>query len=105
MLIEIEPQEVKNLLDRNEAILIDVREAQELEQFSITNSLHNPLSNFDFGAIPLDTKKKLVFTCAHGIRSNQVAQYLIQEKYISKAYNMKGGISAWSLAGLPDKNL
>ena len=103
MLVEIEPQEIKDMLDRDEAILIDVREAQELAQFSIANSMHNPLSKFDFEAIPQDSEKKLVFACAHGIRSNQIARYLIQEKYISKAYNMKGGMSAWSRAGLPAK--
>jgi rhodanese-related sulfurtransferase len=103
-MVEVNPQEIKQWLDQGQAILIDVREHQELIQFSIPEAVHNPMSHFDIDAIPKDSDKKLVFVCAHGIRSRQVGQYLLHENHVSAAYNMTGGVAAWVQAGLPGNN-
>jgi rhodanese-related sulfurtransferase len=102
--VKVNHQEIKVRLDKELAIPIDVREHQEVTQFSIPETLHNPMSTFDFDAVPSDTDKRLVFFCAHGIRSRQVGQYLLQENWVSAAYNMTGGIAAWKQAGLPRKS-
>ena len=99
-MVEVNPQDVKEWLDQDLAILIDVRESQELVEFSIPGAVHNPMSTFDFDAVPSETDKKLIFACAHGIRSRQVGEYLLQENRISVAYNMTGGVAAWVQAGL-----
>jgi rhodanese-related sulfurtransferase len=88
-------------LAQDSAILIDVREHQELAQFSIPGAIHNPMSAFDFDAVPKEPAKKLVFFCAHGIRSKQVGRYLLEENRVSAAYNMTGGVAAWLQASLP----
>lgn len=103
-MVEVNPLEVKEWLDQDEAILIDVREHQELLQFAIPGAVHNPMSNFDFDAVPDGFDKKVVFVCAHGIRSRQVGMYLLQENRLSDAYNLTGGVAAWSQAGLPKQN-
>lgn len=100
VMVEASALEVKEWLDQGQAILIDVREHQELAQFAISGAVHNPMSNFDFEAVPSETDKKLVFVCAHGMRSRQVGQYLIQEKRVLAAYNLTGGVAAWAQAGL-----
>jgi len=100
VMVEASALEVKEWLDQGQAILIDVREHQELAQFAILGAVHNPMSSFDFEAVPSETDKKLVFVCAHGVRSKQVGQYLIQEKRVSAAYNLTGGVAAWAQAGL-----
>jgi len=100
-MVDANPEEIKGWLDKDEAILIDVREQHELRQFSIPGAMHNPMSRFDFDAVPKNSEKKLVFMCAHGIRSRQVGEYLLQENMISSAYNMAGGVVAWNYAGLP----
>jgi len=101
---EVKPEEVKEWLDKDLAILIDVREHQELAEFSIPGAVHNPMSTFDVDAVPSDTDKRLVFVCAHGMRSRQVGQYLLEEKRVPAAYNMSGGVAAWAQAGLPGNN-
>lgn len=101
---DVNPQDLKKWLDQDLAILIDVREHQELLEFSIPGAVHNPMSTFDFDAIPKDLGKKLVFACAVGIRSRQVGEYLLQENIISAAYNLAGGVAAWSEAGLPGES-
>ena len=99
-MVEIEPQKVKDWLDKDLAVLIDVREQRELTSFSIPGAIHNPLSSFDIDSVPIDTDKRLVFVCAHGIRSRQIGEYLIQANKIPIAYNMLGGVAAWAQAGL-----
>jgi len=101
-MIEIDPETVKTWIDQGEAQIIDVREHQELASYSLAGALHNPMSVFDIEAVPTDGVKKLVFMCAHGIRSFNVGQYLLDNDHISEAYNMTGGIAAWSGAGLPN---
>ena len=103
-MVEVEPQQVKEWLDEDLAILIDVREHQELVMFSIDGAIHNPMSAFDFDAVPSKTDKRLVFVCAQGIRSRQIGEYLLQENKVSEAYNMTGGVEAWAQAGLQKRD-
>lgn len=100
-MVEVEPQQVKEWLENDLAVIIDVREQRELSMFSINGAIHIPMSAFDFDAIPIETDKRLVFVCAQGIRSRQVGEYLLQENKIIEAYNMTGGVAAWAQAGLP----
>ena len=85
MMVEVEPQQVKEWLDEDLAILIDVREHQELIEFSIPGAMHNPMSAFDFDAVPGDTDKRLVFVCALGMRPRQVGEHLLQENKVPAA--------------------
>ncbi len=99
-MIEVDPQTAKDWLDAGEAIFIDVREAQELQEVRIPGALHNPMSAFDPDAVPNDGKK-VVFVCAMGMRSQQVGQYLLNTEKLSEAYNLTGGTSSWAQLGLP----
>jgi len=99
--IEVDPETVKSWIDQGEAQIIDVREDQELASYSLVGALHIPMSMFDVEAVPKDGHKKLVFMCAHGMRSLQVGQYLLDNNHVSEAYNMTGGVAAWAGAGLP----
>ena len=101
-MVEAAPAEVQAWLDNDEAVLIDVREDNELQQARIPNdAVHLPLSRFDPDLVPTDTDKKLVFVCAQGIRSLQAGQYLIENGIISEGYNLPQGIAGWHQAGLP----
>lgn len=100
-LIEVDAETVKKWMDADNAILIDVRETQELEEVRIPGALHNPMSNFDPDAVPAGEAKKLIFICAHGMRSMQVGQYLLNIGKLTEAYNLTGGTSAWAQLGLP----
>jgi rhodanese-related sulfurtransferase len=95
------PQEAYEWHENDQAILIDVREHHEVEKFSIPGALVNPMSSFDITAIPKESGKRLVFFCAHGMRSQQIGQYLLQENIITEAYNMTGGAVSWKNSGLP----
>ncbi len=98
---EISPETVHRWIGDGDAVLVDVREAEELAQARLEEAVHVPMSAFDPELIPVDTEKKVVFICAQGARSEQVGQYVVAQGILKEAYNMAGGLMAWAEAGLP----
>lgn len=98
---EIDAATAKSWLDAGDAVILDVRETPELAEARIADATHNPMSSFDFENIPKEDGKKVVVMCAHGMRSYQVAEYLLRESILNEAYSMSGGIVAWAQAGYP----
>jgi rhodanese-related sulfurtransferase len=98
---EIPPETVHRWVSDGEALLVDVREAEELAQARFKDALHVPMSAFDPGRIPTDSGKKVIFVCAQGLRSAQMGQYMVAEGLLAEAYNLSGGLNAWAEAGLP----
>ncbi len=88
-------------LGNDQAVLIDVREPHEFDAMHIPGAIHIPLSQFDVNALPKGEGKHMVFYCAMGMRSQSVADQLIENNIIDTAVNMVGGIQAWSAAGYP----
>ncbi len=99
--IEIPPETVHRWIGDGEAVLVDVREEDELAQARLEEAVHVPMSAFDLELIPVDTGKKVVFICAQGTRSGQVGQYVVAQGILTEAYNMGVGLLAWAEAGLP----
>ena len=98
---EIAPGTVHRWIGDGEAVLVDVREADELTRARLEEAVHVPMSAFDPELIPVDTGKKVVFICARGARSEQVGRYVVAQGILPEAYNMAGGLIAWAAAGLP----
>ena len=99
--IECNPNELQAWLEEGSAILIDVREDMELSEARIPSAIHLPLSQFDPEQLPQSDGKRIAFLCAHGIRSQQVSEYLIHNGLLNEAFNVTGGVVAWLRAGLP----
>lgn len=98
---DISPETAHAWVAEGEALLIDVREADEVASVRLADAVHMPMSAFDPARIPADTGKKVIFVCARGLRSEQVRQYVLSQGILSDAYNLAGGLAAWSRAGLP----
>lgn len=94
----IAPLDLKEKLDnRDELILIDVREEFEHEDFNIGGMLIPMNTVFEqIEKIPKDTS--VVLYCAKGIRSAMVIQRL-EEKYgYTNLINLSGGMYEWRKA-------
>jgi rhodanese-related sulfurtransferase len=98
---EVDPATAHQWAADGEAIIVDVREQNEIAQAAVNGAVHVPMSSFDPSRIPVDSGKKIVFLCAHGMRSVQVSQHVIANGILNEAYNMTGGLAAWVQAGLP----
>lgn len=92
----IELSEVKRMLDSNEAILIDVREPNELvEDGYIKDSINIPLGTLEERQSELDREKTYITFCAVGGRSMKAAGILSKAGF-KHLYNAKEGMKAWS---------
>ncbi|GGZ44337.1 MULTISPECIES: rhodanese-like domain-containing protein [Asticcacaulis] len=101
-IIDLSAADVKSALDKDEIILIDVREPNELAMGYIDGAVSLPLSAFDPAALPTGDSREMVFYCAAGIRSARVIDYL-QHQGVSVSKHLGGGIQDWVGNGYPLK--
>ena len=81
--------------ERPQPLLLDVREAWELQTASLPAVTHIPMQQIPARVAELDGEREIVAICHHGARSMQVALYL--ERQGLKVHNLAGGIERWSL--------
>lgn len=91
---------LKQWLDHNRVILIDVREPSEYTAERIDGAKLVPLSKLDINQIPFGVGKDIVLQCQTGNRSRQAAQKLLASG-IETVTHLEGGINAWKLRGYP----
>lgn len=91
-------RQVKDWLDRNEIVLVDVRETSEYEVEHIAGALLLPLSSFDPEVFPSIPGKSVVLHCAVGKRSEAAGKMLLKEGH-GDIVHMAGGLDAWKSAG------
>jgi monothiol glutaredoxin len=91
---QIGPGELHSLLAAGLVHLYDVRSPQEREIARIAGStLLDPAVRDQILGLPRDTQ--LVFHCHHGGRSQQAAEYFLDQGF-TRVANLRGGIEAWS---------
>ncbi|MFL2889710.1 MAG: rhodanese-like domain-containing protein [Pelagibacteraceae bacterium] len=105
----ISAKETKNLLEKDEITLVDVRDIRELwKEGTIKNSIHIPRGMLEFWLDPessyykekkIKNVKKLVLFCALGMRS-ALATKSLQEMGFKNIADVEGGFDALKSAGL-----
>lgn len=95
---DIDPATAKKLLDRGDAVLIDVREPDEFARAHIEGATLMPLSSFDPARVDDAGARKIIIHCAAGARSAQAAARLAALG-VANVANLQGGINAWAQAG------
>ena len=98
---ELDPEEVADLLAREEIVLIDVREPYEREAGHIAGSRHIELERLAANADTIPRDRRVVFQCRLGARSGMAAQAFRTSGY--DAWNMAGGLEEWVRRGLPSQ--
>jgi rhodanese-related sulfurtransferase len=91
-------------LQAGEAVLIDVREADEFAAARIDGAILAPLSAMPaaWQALDLPADRKIVVMCLKGGRSHQVCAFIGPTGPEGQPlFNLTGGIQAWAAAGLP----
>ncbi|MFA5913348.1 MAG: rhodanese-like domain-containing protein [Burkholderiales bacterium] len=94
--------EATQLINRQDALLLDVREQAEFAQSRILNARGLPLSQLEarLGDIEKFKDKPVIVYCATGSRSATAAATLRKNGF-SNVLNLSGGFVAWQQAGLP----
>lgn len=91
----IEFPQVKEMLDKKEAVLLDVRNLSELDNDGyIKNSMNIPLPELQSRLDELDKEKTYITFCAVGGRSLKAAAILANSGF-QHIYNSKEGMKTW----------
>ena len=98
-LVAIGAAEAVTLIN-GDAAVVDLRNAEAFSRGHIVNAKNIPFDEFDSRKDSLSTSKPLIAVCDSGINSNKAVATLRQSGFES-AYGLKGGMNAWSQAGLP----
>jgi rhodanese-related sulfurtransferase len=100
----VSPASAVNLINRQDAGVVDVREDREWQQGHIPGAIHVPLGQLGNRMNELeaykDSGKPLVVACQSGNRSAMAAVRLRKAGF-EAVYNLEGGTAAWRQAGMP----
>jgi len=90
------------LINRQDALVVDVRETAEWSTGHIQNSRHIALGHLDKRLSEIDKfkEKPIIVVCARGNRSRSACNTLKKAGF-QQIYNLVGGVNAWNEAGLP----
>ncbi len=99
---EVGPTDAVMLINRKDAVVLDVREEGEYAGGHITNARHIPEKQLEERIKELEKfkSKPVIVSCASGRRSSAVADTL-RKKGFADVVALRGGISGWLQAGMP----
>lgn len=97
---EISPEQAWHLINEEDAVLVDVRDMQRFSYSRPQGAFH--LTNHSYGDFQdeYDFDQPVIVSCYHGVSSQNVAQFLVEQGY-ERVYSVKGGFDGWVRAGLP----
>lgn len=98
----LSPAQATALINREDAQVIDVREASEFSTGHLLNARHIPLSDLEkrLGELEKFKDKPVILNCQSGSRS-AAACNILRKAGFAHVHNLEGGIAAWEQAGMP----
>ncbi|NOZ71445.1 MAG: rhodanese-like domain-containing protein [Chloroflexi bacterium] len=95
---DIQPSDVLPLLNRDDVIILDVREQFEYDEGHIPGVTLVPLGTLPDRLSDIPRDKTIITVCHSGNRSRRAASFLRQQGY-EHVHNMLGGMVAWEQQG------
>lgn len=101
---ELSPAAATQMINREDALVLDVREADEFANGHLPEAKHIPLGKLAERASELEKfkDKPIIVCCASGVRSGKACGELGKLGF-ARTYNISGGVDAWVGAGYPIK--
>lgn len=92
----VRPAELVQLINRSDAVVIDVGATGDFEKGHIVDALHIPPSQVDPQAKPLvgREEQQIVLYCKTGLGSEQIAKRLVKAGFKNVSW-LSGGLTAW----------
>ncbi len=98
--VAIDVDEAKRRLDAGDALLVDVREADEWRAGHVAGATHIPLGIVASRASGLPKDRDILVICRTGNRS-AMAQERLEQAGFTNITNVAGGMTAWAEQGYP----
>ena len=98
----VSPAQATQLINREDALVIDVREQAEWDGGHIGGARHIPFGQIAqrLGELEKFKARPLIIACASGHRSSSTCATLRKAGF-EKVFALDGGTGAWEQAGLP----
>jgi rhodanese-related sulfurtransferase len=90
------------LINQQNALVLDVRDAAEYEKAHVLNARHIAMGELPERSAEIEKykAKPVIVVCESGNRSEKAATALRKQGF-AQVYSLSGGIAAWKQAGLP----
>jgi rhodanese-related sulfurtransferase len=101
---QVSPAEATQMINREDAHIVDVREADEFTKGHLPEARNIPLAKLGerAGEIEKFKGKPVIVCCASGMRSGKACSELAKLGF-PNAVTLAGGVDAWLAAGYPVK--
>lgn len=98
----VTPQQATGLINRKDAIVVDVRPIADFSKSHIINAINIPANSLKNQLTQLEKHKgvPVIVACRSGAQSAAACKILANNGF-EEVYNLKGGILAWESANLP----
>lgn len=97
----VSAQEATLLINREDALVVDVRDPGEFGAGHVLGARNVPLKDLETaGELAKRKERPIIVCCATGQRSSQAIATLRKLGY-ARVFNLSGGLGGWQQAGLP----
>lgn len=99
---QLSPTEATMLINRQEPIIVDVRDNTNFAKGHIKGAINIPIVDLPQGNGRLDNHKEkdILIICNQGMQAGQAAKTLRKQGF-TKLHILKGGMQAWNTENLP----
>lgn len=96
----VNPSQATQLINREDALVIDVRDPGEYGAGHILGAKNHPLSRLGDADVVKRKDRPVIVYCDTGDRASK-AVALLKKQGVNRVVNLSGGIRSWQQAGLP----
>jgi rhodanese-related sulfurtransferase len=96
------PNDATTMINRKEAVMVDVRSQADFNKGHIINAINIPSNGFadQLNVLEKHKEKPIIIYCGSGASSSQACTTLRKSGY-EQVFNLSGGLMAWLNASLP----
>jgi rhodanese-related sulfurtransferase len=98
----VDPVGATELVNRRDAVIVDVRPTADFAQGHIINAINIPMNGFknQTAVLQKHKDKPIIVACRSGSQSSMACRQLRKEGF-PEVFNLRGGVMAWQSANLP----
>lgn len=98
----VSPQQAALLVNRENGVIVDVRERKDYERGHVVDAINIPLAKLEERSVELDKYKSVpvIVVCSMGQHAGDAVKQL-QARGFSQVCKMVGGMAEWSGQNLP----
>lgn len=98
---QVSPQDAVMLINRDNAVVVDIRPKEQFSKGHIIDAMNVPLADLAPEKLKKVKNRPLIIVCEAGHQSAAAVKKL--ENWPARIVRLKGGIAAWRTENLPTK--